>query len=126
MTRELFQIEYVLNNSSAAILWKLISTASGLSEWFADNVEEKEDILTFQWGDSKQEAERISINHGVSVRYHWCDDPDIYYFELSIDTSEITGGIVLRVTDFAESSDRNSSIELWNSQIEVLMRRTGM
>lgn len=126
MTKESFHIEYVLKNGSPNILWKLISTASGLSEWFADNVDEKDDVLTFQWGKSHQMAKRISVVNGVSARYHWCDEPDKYFFELRMDASEITGGIVLRVTDFAEPSDINSSMKLWNSQIEELMRRTGM
>lgn len=127
MTRELYQIEYVLKNGSATLLWKLISTPSGLSEWFADNVDEVETgVYSFQWGKSTQKAERISVSPGYYVRYHWLEDPDSYYFELHIDHSELTGGIVLHVTDFAEPSEVNSSIGLWNSQIETLMRRSGM
>ena len=127
MTRELYQIEYVLKTGSPTVLWKLLSTPSGLSEWFADNVtEDGEGVYTFQWGKSEQKAERISVSPGYYVRYHWVEDPDSYYFELHIDYSELTGGIVLHVTDFAEPSEINSNISLWNSQIETLMRRTGM
>jgi len=127
MARELYQIEYVLKNGSTNVLWRLISTPGGLSEWFADNVTEEETgIFTFQWGKTTQKAERISISPGYFARYHWVDDPDSYYFELHIDLSELTGGIVLHVTDFSEPADVNSSISLWNSQIDALMRRTGM
>lgn len=127
ITRELYQIEYVLKSGSPTLLWKLISTSVGLSEWFADNVTEDEDgVFTFQWGKVYQKAERISVSAGYFVRYHWVEDPDSYYFELHIDLSELTGGIVLHVTDFAEPAEINSSIGLWNSQIDTLMRRTGM
>lgn len=125
--RELFQIEYILKNGSASMLWKLISSPAGLSEWFADDVtEDKEGNYTFQWGKNSQKAERTSLITGTSVRYHWIEDPDQYYFELHIDHSELTGGLILHVSDFAESDELNSSIELWNAQIENLIRRTGM
>lgn len=127
MTRELFQLEYILKSGSASLLWKLISTADGLSEWFADNVsDDGGGIFSFKWGDSIQKAEQTSLNTGISVRYHWLDDPDQYYFELHIDHSELTGGIVLHVSDFAEPEDQNSNIELWNAQIDTLIRRAGM
>jgi hypothetical protein len=126
MTRELYQVEYVLRNISPTLLWRLISTPSGLSEWFADDVtEDRNGILSFQWGNTAQKAEKISVSTG-NIRYHWIEDPDSYYFEFHIDQSELTGGIVLHISDFAEPGDLNSSIGLWNSQIDTLMRRIGM
>jgi len=126
MAKEQFQIEHILKNGSAHQLWKYISTAAGLSEWFADDVNEREGVLTFRWDNTTVQAERVAVNNNVSAKYHWCEDADNYYFELRIDHSELTGGVVLLVTDFAEPSEKNSSIELWNSQIEILIRRTGM
>lgn len=127
MIRELYQIEYVLKNASAPMLWKLIGTASGLSEWFADDVDEGSDgILTFHWGKSSQQATRLNSTPEKLARYRWIDDEDKCYFEFNISKSELTKDIVLKITDFAEPSDKNSSIGLWNSQIENLMRRFGM
>jgi len=126
MKKELFQIDYELKNGAAGMLWKLISTPSGLSEWFAEDVEQKDDVLSFRWGDTIQKANIVSVNPSTSIRYHWEDEPDEYYFEFRIDHSELTRVVILIVTDFADASEKKGSIELWNSQIEALTRRTGM
>jgi len=126
MKKELYQIDYTLKKGSANLLWKLISTASGLSEWFAENVEQYEKVFSFYWEGSRQDAKLVSINPGSSVRFHWEDEPAEYYFELRMDHSELTGAIILSVLDFAEPADKKGSIELWNSQIEALTRRCGM
>lgn len=126
MTKEAFQIEYVLRKGSANLLWKLISTPSGLAEWFADDVDQRDELFTFYWDKSSQEAERISQCQGKYMRFHWVDEPDNYYFEMRIEQSDLTGDTVLRITDFAEPSELSSNTELWNTQIEILTRRTGL
>lgn len=108
------------------MLWKLISTPSGLSEWFADDVDQRDDVYTFYWEKTPQTAERIGQSQGNYIRFHWTDEPDTYYFELRIDKSDLTGDTVLRITDFAEPAELSSGIELWNTQIEILTRRTGL
>ena len=43
-------------NSSVNVLYKRLSTASGLAEWFADDVNLKNNVFTFFWDDSEQSA----------------------------------------------------------------------
>ena len=43
-------------NSSVNVLYKRLSTPSGLAEWFADNVNLKNNIYTFFWDDGEQSA----------------------------------------------------------------------
>lgn len=126
MVKEAFQLEYVFKKVSSHLLWNLISTPSGLSEWFADDVDERDGLFTFHWDDSSQKAVRIAKNNGIYVRFRWNEEPETCYFELRIEQSDLTGDTVLRITDFADASEKNSSIELWNSQIENLSRRTGL
>lgn len=126
MVKEAFQLEYVFKKVSTHLLWNLISTPSGLSEWFADDVDERDGLFTFHWNKSSQKAIRVAKNNGVYIRFRWQDDPETSYFEMRIDRSDLTGDTVLRITDFADASDKNSSVELWNSQIEILSRRTGL
>jgi hypothetical protein len=126
MKKELFQIDYELKNGAAGLLWKLISTPSGLSEWFAENVEQENNVLSFQWGETIQKANIVSINPSSSIRFHWEDEPAEYYFEFKIDHSELTRDVVLSIIDFADASEKKGSIELWNSQIDALTRRSGM
>lgn len=126
MVKKPFQLEYVLKKVSSHLLWTLISTPSGLSEWFADDVDERDGLFTFHWDDSSLKAVRIAKSNGTYIRFRWCDEPDTSYFEMRIEQSDLTGDTVLRVTDFAETSEQNSSIELWNTQVDILSRRTGL
>lgn len=124
--KEAFRIEYILKKGSVPVLWKLISTAHGLSEWFADSVQAEDSIYTFQWGKVYEQAEVLSSVQGESIRYRWLDEPADSFFEFSIQSSELTGNISLWVTDHAEPEDKEDAINLWNSEIEKLMRRSGM
>jgi len=126
MKKELFQIDYELKNGAAGLLWKLISTPSGLAEWFAEDVEKKGDVYTFQWGETFQKADMVSINPSSSIKFHWEEEPDEYYFEFRIDQSELTRNVILTIIDFADATEKKGSIELWNSQIDALARRSGM
>ena len=49
MKKKKFKIEYPLSNSSLPVLWDSISTAYGLSEWFADDVIVDEKEFIFRW-----------------------------------------------------------------------------
>ena len=48
-------------NSSVNVLFKRLSTPSGLAEWFADNVNLKT-IFTLFWDDSEQSAKILKRN----------------------------------------------------------------
>jgi uncharacterized protein YndB with AHSA1/START domain len=123
--KEAFRLEYSLKGS-VPVLWKLISTPNGLSEWFADNVQAEDSIYTFQWGRTSEQAEVVSMVQGESIRYRWLDEPEDTYFEFNIQYSELTGNVSLWVTDYAEPEDQEDAVNLWNYEIEKLMRRSGM
>jgi len=126
MKKELYKVNYELKNGSVGVLWKLISTPAGLSEWFAEDVKQDGDIYSFQWGMTTQKARVISMNSNSFIRFCWEDEPEEFYFELRIDYSDLTGGIILIITDFAEPTEIKGSMELWNAQVETLARRSGM
>ena len=48
--KESFSVEYGLKKGSTKVLWKLISTANGLSEWMADRVIAEDNVYSFTWG----------------------------------------------------------------------------
>ena len=50
-----YSLEYPVK-TSISFLYKRLSTPSGLSEWFADNVNIKDNILTFYWEGSEEKA----------------------------------------------------------------------
>lgn len=127
MKKTKINIEYPLGMASLGVLWNSISTPLGLSEWFADGVTVREQEYTFTWEDNDQTAFLIQIKPNASIRFQWEDDKGTdYYFEISIAVLEITGELALIVTDFAEKGETDDLILLWNKQIEVLRRKTGI
>lgn len=118
----------MLNTASGNIIWNMISSASGLSNWFADKVKSEDKKLTFQWGKNEQRtAELINQRVGSFVRFHWLDDTESKaYFELRMDYNELTGDYTLVVTDFAEPSEEDDLKELWDSQVDDLRRVCGL
>ena len=121
-----FELEYIIN-SSPRVLYNRLSTASGLSEWFADNVTVKGKILTFIWEGTEQKAELICRKDSKYVRFHWMDDEDKNsFFEFRINIEEITGDVALLITDFAEDDEKEDSIDLWDTQIAELKHVIGL
>jgi len=127
MKKNKLNIEIELNSASLNVLWNSISTALGLAEWFAEMVTVKENEYTFCWDEHEQTAHLIHSKLNSYVRFQWEEDAGSdYYFELKITSLEITGDLALVITDFAETSEKEDLILLWNKQIEILRRKTGI
>ena len=78
------------------------STASGLTEWFADDVNVKGKRFTFFWDGSEQAAEMVQNKDSRLVRFKWDDDDEEdTFFEFLIEKDELTGDVTLMITDFA-------------------------
>lgn len=120
-----FEIEYPLRTSSK-VLYKRLSSSTGLSEWFADDVTQQGNIFTFEWNGSKQRAEQIDKEKLQSVSYRWLSEEQETYFKFLLEVDEITNSLSLIITDFAEEDEIDESIELWDKQIEVLKRKLGI
>ena len=117
------QLEYVIN-CSPRVLYNRLSTASGLSEWFADDVRIKGKLFTFIWNDTEQTAEMTLRKENVLVRFNWIDEEDTY-FEFKITRDELTGDVSLLIIDFADEDEVEETEELWNSQVSDLKHVLG-
>jgi hypothetical protein len=108
------------------IFYNCLSTPSGLSEWFADDVNCNRNLYTFFWEGSEQNAELITSINNQSIKFKWEDYPDNTYFEFKIEIDELTNDVVLRVTDFAEDEEEvEEGKNLWRSQVHSLMKNLG-
>ncbi|GHT34701.1 hypothetical protein FACS189414_0880 [Bacteroidia bacterium] len=123
--KEKYHIEYVLDTVSRRSLWNHITTPPGLSSWFANEVIINSNRYVFKWDKEEQEAELMQMKPETSVRYRWAEDEEAY-FEFMIHTIELTGSIALEITDFAEPDEKQESIELWDTQVDVLKRTLGI
>ena len=121
-----YTLEFPIN-SSVNILYKRLSTPSGLAEWFADDVIIKNKIFTFFWDGSEQKARLLKLKNNQFMRLKWEEnDTKEDYFEFLIQTDEMTSDVSLIITDFAEDAqDQEGQTELWNKQISILKRAIG-
>jgi len=117
------QLEYVIN-CSPKVLYNRLSTASGLAEWFADDVRVQGKCFTFSWGGSQQTAEMAFRRENKIVRFNWIDEKDSY-FEFKISQDELTGDVSLIVHDFVDEDEQEETEDLWDTQIADLKHVLG-
>jgi uncharacterized protein YndB with AHSA1/START domain len=124
MSKQLYTLEYPVR-CSPSILFEFLSTPAGLQEWFADKVDERDNIFFFSWNGSSQKAEVLESQEEKFIRFHWLDAPKEEYFEFSIEKSEITNQTILVVKDFAEKKEVKDQSMLWDYQVKDLFHRIG-
>lgn len=117
------QLEFVVN-CSPKVLYNRLSTASGLTEWFAEDVRVKGKNFTFIWEGAEQTAEMTLHKENRLVRFTWVDEEDTY-FEFRISKDELTGDVSLIIVDFAEEDEQDETRELWNTQVSDLKHVLG-
>jgi uncharacterized protein YndB with AHSA1/START domain len=120
-----FEIEFPIH-ASPQLLYQYISTPSGLSEWFSDNVNSRGELFTFIWDDSEEQAKLLSKKSEERVKFRWLNDEGTpSYFEIRIQVDEITKDVSLIVTDFAEDDEIEETKMLWENQISSLKQVLG-
>ena len=122
-----FVIEYDFQ-SSPQLLFQYLSTASGLSEWFSDDVNYRGEKYTFFWGDSEEYARVLSKKINEKIRFQWIngeDNEEDYFFEFKIQMDEITKDVSLIITDYADEDELEEAKLLWDSLISDLKQVLG-
>jgi len=120
-----YEIEFVVR-ASPSLLYQYIATPSGMSEWFADNVNLRGDHYTFIWDGSEEIAKLLTKKNGDRIKFQWAaDEGEEYYFELRLQVDEITKDVSLMVTDFAEEDEVDEGKMFWENQISELKQVIG-
>jgi len=120
-----FEIEFVIQ-SSPQLLYNYISTPSGLSEWFADNVNSRGEIFIFIWDGAEEEAKLLKRKSDEFVRFTWVENEDeSCFFEMRIIVDEITKDVSLFISDFADEDEMDEVKMLWHNQIADLKQVLG-
>ena len=111
--------------SSPSVLFSRLSTASGLAEWFSDNVLVDGSKYTFIWGKTSQSADLLSIHPLENVRFRWSEGEEPAEFEFNIVMGEIIEDLSLIVTDHVDEEDEEDVVKLWDAAISRLRKAIG-
>ena len=116
----------VFTKTSPTILFNCLSTPSGLSEWFSDDVNIKDDRYTFFWDGSEETAILKTVRKSESVKFQWEDDEgEDYFFEMTIRIDDLTKDVALLVTDFADEGEEDEIQLMWDNNIDNLKKAIG-
>ncbi|EGV43872.1 SRPBCC domain-containing protein [Bizionia argentinensis JUB59] len=120
-----FEMEFPIQ-ASPQLLYQYISTPSGLSEWFAENVNSRGEFFKFIWDGSEEEASLVSKKSGERIKFRWdVDEGEPYFFEIRIQVDEITKDVSIMIVDFAEEDEVEEAKMLWENQISDLKQVLG-
>ena len=124
MAKQLFSIEYPVR-CSPSILYEFLSTPAGLQEWFADRVDERDNIFSFSWNGTTDKSELLEAEENSFIRYRWTYAASNEFFEFKIEKSEVSSQTILIIKDFAEKRDIADQTRLWDVQVHDLFHRLG-
>jgi len=110
---------------SPSILYEFLSTPAGLQEWFADKVDERDNVFSFSWNGTTDKAEVTESEQEKYIRFHWMHLPKEEFFEFRIEKSEVTNQTILVINDFAEKKEIKDQSQLWDYQVKDLFHRIG-
>ena len=120
-----YELEFIIH-TPVTLLYDFLTTPNGLAEWFADGVDLKDDIYSFDWDGQKQTAKILSAKIDTHIRLRWTDKAEGSYFEFRLNQDELTSEVSLIITDFGDNEDDiMTSKRLWESQIQRLIKALG-
>jgi len=125
-----FEMEYPIN-ASPRLLFPYLASASGLSQWFCDDVRlDPDHRLNMVWDKQNHYAEIAVQRPGRSIRYVFLDErkqplSDANYLDFSLEYSKITDSVFLRVTDYSDHGNDKEQQELWDSLVGKLREQVG-
>lgn len=124
MSKQLFTIEYSVR-CSPSILYEFLATPAGLQEWFADTVDERDQVFSFTWNGTTDKAEVLEAETDKLIRFHWLHTPKNEYWEFRIEKAEVSNQTILLISDFAEKKEIADQKRLWDFQMKDLFHRLG-
>lgn len=130
MAKTKFTAEFEIR-ASKKMLYPYLHSASGLSQWFADDVNINEDKeFIFKWDGKEHVAVPISqrTNHHVKFEFtpeNGDDEEDPSYLEFRLDQNELTQSVFLKVTDYSDTGDEEELEDLWDGLVGNLKEIVG-
>lgn len=130
-TKKLFTADYEIH-ASIKMLYPYLQTASGLAEWFAEDVKinNLSKIYTFLWDNEERKAKQVAHRTNHFVRFEFLPedgetDVDPSYFELRLEFNDLTQSVYLKVFDYSDLDDQKELRDLWDGLMESLRKTVG-
>ena len=124
MAKQLYTLAFPVR-CSPVILYEFLASPAGLQEWFADRVDDRDNIFSFTWNGTIEKAEVLEKEQDKFIRFHWLHTPKEEFFEFKIEKSEVTNQTILVIKDFAEKKEIKDQSMVWNYQVKELFHRLG-
>ena len=130
MTRNTFRAEFEIH-ASKKMLFPYIYTASGLSQWMADDVTVNEDkIFNFKWEGEDHKAKVAAHRINGFVKFEFLPDndeekDDPRYIEIRLEMNELTQTVFISIVDYNDINDDEEMNDLWESLIHNLKEIVG-
>ncbi|MFL2990529.1 MAG: START-like domain-containing protein [Cytophagales bacterium] len=130
MSKQKFVGEYPIN-ASRKMLFPYLSTATGLCQWFADDVNinniDKTMIFILDGEERIAVIDSIKNNRYVKFRFPNEDEKpkenDTLEFRLEI--NELTQSVFVRVEEFTDTDDLDESYQIWENLLSQLKEIIG-
>lgn len=130
MIKNKFVSDYQIN-ASKKIVFHYLSSASGLEEWFADEVKIDQDKnYIFDFDNEEHYAKLASLRLNSHVKFEFFDpkNPDATdnsYIEFKLEENELTQTLFLKVIDYSDVYDEDESVSIWEGLIGRLKEIIG-
>ena len=130
MPKQKFVGEYQIK-ASRKMLFPYLSTATGLSQWFANdvNINNIDKTLIFLLDGEERIATIDSIKNNRYVKFRFVNedekpkDNDTLEFRLEI--NELTQSVFVRVEEYTETDDLEESYQIWDNLLAQLKEIIG-
>ena len=130
MPKQKFIGEYQIN-ASRKMLFPYLSTATGLCQWFADdvNINNIDKTLIFILDGDERIAVIDSIKNNRYVKFRFLNEDekpkenDTLEFRLEI--NELTQSVFVRVEEYKDTDDLEESYQIWENLLSQLKEIIG-
>ena len=125
-----YELEFPIQ-ASPNMLYQYISSASNLSEWFADdvNINNIDKTLIFILDGDERIAVIDSIKNNRYVKFRFLNEDekpkenDTLEFRLEI--NELTQSVFVRVEEYTDTDDLEESYQIWENLLSQLKEIIG-
>jgi len=126
MGKRKFVHEYEIN-ASKKMLYPYLNSASGLAQWFADDVNINEDkIYNFIWEEQDHKAKLAGHRTNSYVKFEYFDDEDDpSYVEFRLEENELTQSVFIKIVDYSEFDDEEEQRDVWENLLYNLKETVG-